>query len=54
MKIHKGMLSGEAPIFIRGGAAVKKVLSVLKECNIRNVLFYLTEGLPEKRYEKCW
>lgn len=31
---------------------MKKVLSVLKECNIRNVLFYLTEGLPEKRYEK--
>ena len=31
---------------------VKRVLSILKECNIRNVLFYLTEGLPEKRYEK--
>lgn len=31
---------------------MKRVLSILKECDIRNVLFYLTEGLPEKRYEK--
>ena len=30
---------------------MKRVLSILKECDIRNVLFYLTEGLPEKRYE---
>ena len=30
---------------------MKKLLSILRECNIRNVLFYLTEGLPEKKYE---
>ena len=29
---------------------MKRVLSILKECNIRNVLFYLTEGLPEKKH----
>ncbi|HJB35043.1 MAG TPA: hypothetical protein H9775_10965 [Candidatus Blautia merdipullorum] len=31
---------------------MKKVLNILKECDIRNILFYLTEGLPEKKYEK--
>lgn len=31
---------------------MERVLSILKECDIRNVLFYLTEGLPDKKYEK--
>lgn len=31
---------------------MERVLSILKECDIRNVLYYLTEGLPDKKYEK--
>lgn len=31
---------------------MERVLSILKECDIRNVLYYLAEGIPDKKYEK--